>query len=136
VQTTPAQNRTHLTTPHMRIQARLAQAHQKRLDAAHAKACARATKRGRPPPQRDTVYYDHWGYPYAVGGPYMYALWWTPGMYAGWYPGYVTGCAGGGGAGGCVAGTCGGGVAAGVSTYLSYLTFLAEFFFPFWRGVC
>lgn len=87
--------------------------HKRRLEAAHAKARARAEKKGREPPRKDDVYYDHWGYPYLYAAPYMYALWWTPGLYYGWYPGYVYACGGGGTSGGCAAGTCGGGVAAG-----------------------
>ncbi|KAK4096990.1 hypothetical protein N658DRAFT_562095 [Parathielavia hyrcaniae] len=53
-----------------------------RLNRAYAKACARAEKKGRPPPKRDDdVYYDHWGYPFLYSAPFMFALWWTPGMY-------------------------------------------------------
>ncbi|KAK4154673.1 hypothetical protein C8A00DRAFT_14193, partial [Chaetomidium leptoderma] len=81
-----------------RITARLDAIHKRRLDAAYAKARARAEKRGRVPPRRDdVVYYDHWGYPYLYTAPYAYALWWTPGMYYGWCPGAVYACGGGSG---------------------------------------
>jgi hypothetical protein len=85
---------------------------QRRLETAYAKARARAEKKGRPPPKKEEVYYDHWGYPYLYMAPYAYPLWWTPGMYCGWYPGYAVACGGGAWAA-CAAGTCGGGVAAG-----------------------
>jgi hypothetical protein len=44
------------------ISARLAQAKLNRLTNARARAAARATQKGRPPPKRDddVVYYDHW----------------------------------------------------------------------------
>ncbi|GAB1309863.1 Alpha-ketoglutarate-dependent sulfonate dioxygenase [Madurella fahalii] len=95
-----------------RVHDALASLHRRRLDAGYAKAKARAEKKGRPPPRRDDLYYDHWGYPYAYAGPYAYPLWWTPGLYFGWYPAYVVSC-GAGAWGGCAAGTCGGGVGAG-----------------------
>lgn len=79
---------------------------------AYRKAHDRAKKKGREPPRREDVYYDHWGYPYLYAAPYAYPLWWTPGLYYGWYPGYVAACATGS-YGGCCNGTCGGGVAAG-----------------------
>ncbi|KAK3393886.1 hypothetical protein B0H63DRAFT_387233 [Podospora didyma] len=94
------------------VQAQLAAAQKKRLDAAYAKARARAEKKGRKIPPRDE-YYDHWGYPYAYYGPYMYPMWFMPGMYYGYGPAYVAACGGGSGWGSCAAGTCGGGVAAG-----------------------
>ncbi|KAK4032417.1 glycine-rich domain-containing protein 1 [Parachaetomium inaequale] len=94
------------------IASRLAAAHKRRLDTALAKAQARAAKKGREPPKKEEIYYDHWGYPYVYTAPYVYPLWWTPGLYYGWYPGYVVAC-GAGAYGGCAAGTCGGGVAAG-----------------------
>ena len=94
------------------ITAALAALHKRRLDAAHKRASERAAKKGRAAPRRDDVYYDHWGYPYLYTSPYMYPMWWTPGLYYGWYPGAVYAC-GGGASGGCAAGTCGGGVAAG-----------------------
>jgi len=94
-----------------RVQAQLAALHRQRLDDAYAKARKRAGKKGREIPPRDQ-YYDHWGYPYYLYGPYMYPLWLTPGMYYGWAPGYVAACGAGGWAA-CAAGSCGGGVAAG-----------------------
>lgn len=118
-----------------RIQDHLAALHHRRLDTGYAKARARAQKKGRPPPKREDLYYDHWGYPYAYAGPYAYPLWWTPGLYAGWYPGYVAVCAQGAWAS-CVAGTCGGFVAAGacngtgVSSLSSLCLFLLDLF-PF-----
>ncbi|KAK3299773.1 uncharacterized protein B0H64DRAFT_351109 [Chaetomium fimeti] len=75
---------------------RLAEAHNRQLGLAYARARARAEKKGRPPPRRDDeVYYDHWGFPYLYTAPYAYPLWWTPGLYYGWYPGYVVACAAG-----------------------------------------
>lgn len=107
------------------MQRQLAALHKQRLDDSYAKAQKRAAKKGREIPPRDQ-YYDHWGYPYYYYGPYMYPMWWTPGLYYGWAPGYVAGCGAGGWAA-CAAGTCGGGVAAGacggagVSPFLSNL---------------
>ncbi|KAK4182675.1 hypothetical protein QBC35DRAFT_147343 [Podospora australis] len=92
------------------VQARLEALNKKRLEAAYLKAKANAEKKGRKPPTREQ-YYDHWGYAVPYGAPYMYPVWYTPGLYYGWYPVGVAAC--GGGAGGCVPGTCGGGVAAG-----------------------
>ena len=94
------------------LRMRSATIQQKRLDTAYARAASRAAKKGRPPPRRDDLYYDHWGYPYLYTAPYMYPLWWTPGLYHGWTPGYVALC-GSGAAGVCAAGTCGGSVAQG-----------------------
>lgn len=95
-----------------RVRIQVAALHQKRLDDAYAKAKKRAEKKGRTIPPRDAAYYDHWGYPYYMAGPYMYPIWFTPGLYYGWDPGYIAGC-GTGANGACAAGTCGGGVAAG-----------------------
>lgn len=96
----------------MKISRRLANIHQRRLEASYRKAVARAEKRGRPGPARDPLWHDHWGYPYVYPAPYVYPLWWTPGIYGGAYPGMVPVCAAGAW-GACAAGTCGGGVAAG-----------------------
>ncbi|KAK4462347.1 glycine-rich domain-containing protein 1 [Cladorrhinum samala] len=98
-------------TARERVQARIALVHQRRLNHAYSKACARAAKKGRNPPPRET-YYDHWGYAVPYGAPYMYAVWCTPMMYYGWAPMAMTVC-GGGSWGGCAAGSCGGGVASG-----------------------
>ncbi|KAK3693374.1 hypothetical protein B0T22DRAFT_505080 [Podospora appendiculata] len=92
------------------VRLQLAANNKRRIDDAYAKAQKRADKKGRKIPPRNE-YYDHWGYPYYYYGPYMYPMWWTPGLYYGWYPGYIAAC--GGGWGNCAAGTCGGGVAAG-----------------------
>ncbi|KAK4249025.1 hypothetical protein C7999DRAFT_39873 [Corynascus novoguineensis] len=89
-----------------------AEAYQRRLETALARASRRAKRKGREPPSKETVYYDHWGYPYAYAAPYLYPLWWTPGLYGAWYPGYVSLC-GVGSYAACAAGTCGGTVAAG-----------------------
>ncbi|KAH6633873.1 hypothetical protein B0J18DRAFT_975 [Chaetomium sp. MPI-SDFR-AT-0129] len=94
------------------VTAGLNASHNRKLDMAYRKARDRAKKKGREPPRREEVYYDHWGYPYLYAAPYAYPLWWTPGLYYGWYPGYVAACATGA-YGGCCNGTCGGGVAAG-----------------------
>lgn len=94
-----------------RVQAQMTALHQQRLDDAYAKAKRRAEKKGRKIPPKDE-YYDHWGYQYYYYGPYMYPMWFTPGLYYGWAPGYVAGCGSGGWAA-CAAGSCGGGVAAG-----------------------
>ncbi|KAL2157125.1 hypothetical protein VTH06DRAFT_6413 [Thermothelomyces fergusii] len=64
---------------------------QRRLDTALSKARARAKRRGRKPPEKEDVFYDHWGYPYLYEAPYRYPLWWTPGIYAAWYPGDIAG---------------------------------------------
>jgi hypothetical protein len=93
------------------VQAQLAALHRQQLEDAYAKAKKRAEKKGRKIPPKDQ-YYDHWGYPYYLYGPFMYPLWFTPGMYYGWAPGYVAACGGGAWAS-CAAGSCGGGVAAG-----------------------
>ncbi|KAK0732423.1 hypothetical protein B0T21DRAFT_443207 [Apiosordaria backusii] len=102
------------------VHRRLVALHQKRLDAAYAKAKARAEKKGRKIPPREAYLYDHWGYPVAHAGPYGYPLWWTTGMYFAWAPAAMMagGCGGGGGSwGGCAAagtgdggfsGNCGG----------------------------
>ncbi|KAB5549504.1 hypothetical protein GE09DRAFT_966956 [Coniochaeta sp. 2T2.1] len=98
-------------TGRRKVQAQLAAIHRQRLDDAYAKAQKRAEKKGRKIPPKEQ-YYDHWGYPYAFYGPYMYPMWLAPGMYYGWAPGYVAACGSGGWAS-CAAGSCGGGVAAG-----------------------
>ncbi|KAK0631466.1 hypothetical protein B0T14DRAFT_490016 [Immersiella caudata] len=93
------------------VQRYMGEVHRKRLDAAYAKAQKRAAKKGRKIPPK-IEYYDHWGYPYAIYGAYMYPMWWSMGMYYGACPAVITSC-GGGSTGGCCNGTCGGGVAAG-----------------------
>ncbi|KAM7184757.1 Protein of unknown function (DUF1399) domain containing protein [Rhypophila sp. PSN 637] len=101
-----------------KVLAQMAALHKKRVEEGYAKAQRRAEKKGRKIPPRDgkdgdgNQYYDHWGYPYYYYGPWMYAVWLTPGLYYGWAPGYVAGCGGGAWAA-CAAGSCGGGVAAG-----------------------
>lgn len=93
------------------MKAQLTSLHRQRLAAAHEKARKRAAKKGRQIPPREE-YYSHWGYSYAGYGPYMYPLWFAPGMYYAWAPGYVAACGAGAWAA-CAAGSCGGGVAAG-----------------------
>ncbi|KAK4646924.1 uncharacterized protein QC761_100410 [Podospora bellae-mahoneyi] len=102
------------------VRKRLVAVHQKRLDAAYAKAKARAEKKGRKIPPREAYVYDHWGHPVTQTGPYGHPMWWTAGMYFAWAPGAMMagGCGGGGGDwGGCAApgvgdggftGNCGG----------------------------
>ncbi|RKU48439.1 hypothetical protein DL546_000488 [Coniochaeta pulveracea] len=99
-------------TGRRRVRAHLAAAYQARLDDQYAKAKRRAEKKGRKIPPKDQ-YYDHWGYSYYSYGPYMYPLWFTPGLYYMWPPGYMGGCGAAGAWGACAAGSCGGGVAAG-----------------------
>ncbi|KAL2022079.1 hypothetical protein VTK56DRAFT_6123 [Thermocarpiscus australiensis] len=65
---------TTTTTTRRRLLARLAARHKARLDTAHARACARAHKRGRVPPERQDTYHDHWGYPHACAAPWWW--WW------------------------------------------------------------
>ncbi|KAK4202939.1 hypothetical protein QBC40DRAFT_251640 [Triangularia verruculosa] len=108
-------------TTRQTVHKRLIALHQKRLDAAYAKAKARAEKKGRKIPPREAYVYDHWGHPVAQTGPYAHPMWWTTGMYFAWAPAAVMagGCGGGGGSwGGCAAagvgdggfsGNCGGG---------------------------
>lgn len=84
---------------------------QRQLEANYEKACRRAQKKGRSLPPREE-YYSHWGYQYYMYSPFMYPLYFTPGLYYGWDPGY--GAAGvPGGWASCAAGSCGNGVAAG-----------------------
>ena len=103
---------------------------QQKLEANYQKAVRRAEKKGRKLPPRDQ-YYDHWGYSYfstfftssqkrvmsrtnslAVYSPFIFPLYFTPGMYYGWDPCYSA--AGAGAWANCAAGSCGnGGVAAG-----------------------
>ncbi|KAL2195576.1 hypothetical protein P885DRAFT_40172 [Corynascus similis CBS 632.67] len=105
---TPSLSQIHRRTSDLKR----AEAYQRRLETALARASRRAKRKGREPPSKKTVYYDHWGYPYAYTAPYLYPLWWTPGLYGAWYPGYVSLC-GVGSYAACAAGTCGGTVAAG-----------------------
>lgn len=99
-------------TGQRRVRAQIAAAYQARLDDQYAKAKRRAEKKGRKIPPKEQ-YYDHWGYSYYAYGPYMYPLWFTPGLYYMWPPGYMAGCGGAGAWAACAAGSCGGGVAAG-----------------------
>lgn len=83
----------------------------RQLELNYEKARRRAEKKGRKLPPRDE-YYDHWGYSYFMYSPFIYPMYFTPGMYYGWDPGYVSsgGCDGWAS---CAAGSCSGGVAAG-----------------------
>lgn len=82
---------------------------QRQLEVNYEKACKRAKKKGRTLPPRDE-YYDHWGYQYYMYSPFIYPLYFTPGLYYGWDPGFVST---GSGWASCAAGSCGAGVAAG-----------------------
>lgn len=83
----------------------------RRLNEAYQKAAKRAEKKGRALPPRDE-YYDHWGYNYYMYGPFMYPIYFAPGLYYGWDPCYIA--AGDGAWANCAAGTCGNGnIAAG-----------------------
>lgn len=82
---------------------------QRQLELNYEKACKRAKKKGRTLPPRDE-YYNHWGYQYYMYSPFVYPLYFTPGLYYGWDPGFVST---GSGWANCAAGSCGGGVAAG-----------------------
>ncbi|CAG9941783.1 unnamed protein product [Clonostachys rosea f. rosea IK726] len=95
----------------MFVRSKAQKAYQRRLDENYEKACKRAEKKGRKLPPRDT-YYSHWGYPYAAYGPFMYPMYFTPGIYYGADPNVVN-CNGTGCPGACAGGSCGGGVAAG-----------------------
>lgn len=83
----------------------------RQLELNYEKARRRAEKKGRKLPPRDE-YYDHWGYSYFMYSPFIYPMYFTPGIYYGWDPGYVSsgGCEGWAS---CAAGSCSGGVAAG-----------------------
>ncbi|EGU78881.1 hypothetical protein FOPG_12288 [Fusarium oxysporum f. sp. conglutinans race 2 54008] len=108
-----------------KVQNRLREVQNKRLEENYQKACKRAEKKGRKLPPKDQ-YYDHWGYSYWMYGPFMapvvfvpvaYAYGAAPGCAAGSCGGNAAGggCAGGGDGGGCAgaacsgAGGCGGG---------------------------
>lgn len=83
---------------------------QRQLDQAYEKACKRAIKKGRKPPEKAQFQQDHWGYGYYGYYPYMGAyIWMTPGLYYG----PMAMPMGTGMYGNCAAGTCGGAVAAG-----------------------
>ncbi|EGR46078.1 uncharacterized protein TRIREDRAFT_110452 [Trichoderma reesei QM6a] len=101
-----------LETPERaRITAYLRARQNRRLDDAYERAARRAQKKGRTLPPRDQ-YYDHWGYSYYMYGPFMYPVYFAPGMYYGWDPCYIA--AGDGAWANCAAGTCGNGnIAAG-----------------------
>ena len=110
----PPDNSAHISAHNAVKTAVSAHAHQifsARLDAQYEKACKRAEKKGRKLPPREQ-YYDHWGYSYYMYGPWIYPLYFYPGMYYAYAPGYYGGVDGYGA--GCAAGTCGNnGVAAG-----------------------
>ncbi|WPH00759.1 glycine-rich domain-containing protein 2 [Acrodontium crateriforme] len=83
------------------------------LEKAYLKACARASRKGRPEPRRNDYYYsDAYGYPVYIPAysPYVGCM-----PYVGSYYPASPGCMalGPGAPGNCCAGTCGGGVAAG-----------------------
>lgn len=82
----------------------------RQLELNYEKACKRAQKKGRKLPPRDQ-YYDHWGYQYYMYSPFIYPLYFTPGLYYGWDPGFVS--TGAGSWANCAVGSCAGGVAAG-----------------------
>ncbi|UKZ56523.1 hypothetical protein TrVGV298_010360 [Trichoderma virens] len=109
----PPDNSAHISAHNSRagitdyIRARQA----RKLDEAYQKAAKRAEKKGRALPPRDE-YYDHWGYNYYMYGPFMYPIYFAPGLYYGWDPCYIP--AGDGAWANCAAGTCGNGnIAAG-----------------------
>lgn len=83
---------------------------QRQLEHNYEKARKRAQRKGRELPPRDQ-YYDHWGYQYYMYSPFVYPMYFTPGLYYGWDPGFVS--TGAGSWANCAAGSCGGGVAAG-----------------------
>ncbi|PSR84241.1 hypothetical protein BD289DRAFT_368883 [Coniella lustricola] len=82
----------------------------RQLELDYAKAQKRAEKNGRTLPPRDE-YYNHWGYSYYMYSPFMYPMYFSPGMYYGGGDPGMLGSAGG--YGGCAAGSCSAGVAAG-----------------------
>lgn len=106
----------------------------RQLELNYEKARRRAEKKGRRLPPRDQ-YYDHWGYSYYMYSPFIYPMYFTPGMYYGWDPGYVSSggcegwasCAGGTCSSGVSAGACGGAGGCGGSGVSTY--FLFSFFF-------
>ncbi|KAI6749455.1 hypothetical protein HG530_015294 [Fusarium avenaceum] len=53
-----------------KVQNRMRAVQNKRLEENYQKACKRAEKKGRKLPPKDQ-YYDHWGYSYAMYGPWM-----------------------------------------------------------------
>ncbi|KAF3764157.1 hypothetical protein M406DRAFT_226915, partial [Cryphonectria parasitica EP155] len=82
----------------------------RQLELDYQKACKRAQKKGRTLPPRDE-YYNHWGYSYYMYSPFLFPMYFTPGLYYGWNPGFIGG--GAGAWGGCAQGSCSAGVAAG-----------------------
>lgn len=116
----------------------------RQLELNYEKARRRAEKKGRKVPPRDE-YYDHWGYSYFMYSPFIYPMYFTPGMYYGWDPGYVSSggcdgwasCAAGSCSGGVAAGACGGAGGcggAGVSTFL--VPHLCLYLFDFPAALC
>lgn len=82
----------------------------RQLELNYIKARKRAEKKGRTLPPRDE-YYNHWGYQYYMYSPFIYPMYFTPGLYYGWDPGFVN--AGAGTWANCAAGSCGNGISAG-----------------------
>lgn len=82
----------------------------RQLELNYEKACKRAEKKGRKLPPREQ-YYDHWGYQYYMYSPFIYPMYFTPGLYPGWDPGFVS--SGTGSWANCAMGSCSGVVAAG-----------------------
>lgn len=95
---------------HSRTREHMTRTREKQLDDAYERACKRAIKKGRKPPEKERFVNERWGYGYYGYYPYTGAyLWMTPGLY--YYPMMMP--MGVGMYGACAAGTCGGGVAAG-----------------------
>ena len=84
------------------------------LEASYKKACQRAKKKGRQPPQRDEYMTTAYAYGYAIYVPYYAPYMGDPCISGGMYASNP-GCANvtAGAAGNCCSGTCGGMVAAG-----------------------
>lgn len=80
-----------------RVRSQAHAAQQARLEANFKKAQKRAQAKGRSIPPRDD-YYHHWGYSYFMYAPWVYPIYWTPGMY------YCDPMYAGGHAGGCKCG--------------------------------
>ncbi|KAF5231633.1 hypothetical protein FANTH_13300, partial [Fusarium anthophilum] len=99
-----------------KVQNRLREVQNKRLEENYQKACKRAEKKGRKLPPKDQ-YYDHWGYSYWMYGPFMAPVVFVPVAYGyGAAPGCAAGSCGGNAAGGgCAGGGDGGGGCAGAA---------------------
>lgn len=85
----------------------------RRLEEGYKKAQKRAEKKGRTIPPRDE-YYTHWGAPYLMYGPWIYPLYFSPGIYYAGDPCTVP--SGSGAPGACARGTCGGGKCSSYTT--------------------